>query len=249
MTLLLAAPDSQDKAFALTRLAIAGQRQNPNQSIENLTIAIATARNIDNKRAESFALGSMGYIYESLQQYDRALELTRQAQNTAQLANAADSLYRWQWQVGRILKNSNNPSNNPTAAMTAYRGAIATLQTIRGDLISASKELQFDFRDSVEPVYREFIDLLLHEESGVASSNSGNTVNINEALNTLELLKLAELQNFFGDECVQVARDRAKDRQTISDPHTAIIYSIVLDRHTELILRSPKQPLKNILSR
>ncbi len=244
LTLLLAALDSQDKAFALTRLAIAGQRQNPNQSIENLTMAIATARNIDNKRAESFALGSMGYIYESLQQYDRALELTRQAQNTAQLANAADSLYRWQWQAGRILKNSTNPANNPTAAMNAYRGAIATLQTIRGDLISASKELQFDFRDSVEPVYREFIDLLLNEEPIGAGSNSGNTGNIDEALNTLELLKLAELQNFFGDECVQVARDRAKDRQTISDPHTVVIYSIVLDRHTELILRSPKQPLK-----
>ncbi len=246
LSLLVTAPDSQDKAFALIRLAIAGQHQNPNQSIENLTIAIATARNIDNKRAESFALGSLGYIYETLQQYERALELTRQAQNTAQLANAADSLYRWQWQAGRILKNSHNPANNPTAAIASYRGAIATLQTIRGDLISASKELQFNFRDSVEPVYREFIDLLLHSEPGATASNLGNrrNSNINEALNTLELLKLAELQNFFGDECVQVARDRAKDRQTISDPHTAIIYSIVLDRHTELILRSPNQPLK-----
>ncbi|WP_019500280.1 CHAT domain-containing protein [Pseudanabaena sp. PCC 6802] len=232
LSIVQALPDSQDKAFILTRLAMELQQQNPNSSIQYLTQAIATARSIEHKRAESFALGSLGHVYETLQQYDRALDLTRQAQNIAQVVNASDSLYRWQWQAGRILKNTNELE----AAISAYRGAIATLQTIRSDLISADREQQFNFRDSVEPVYRELIDLLLSE---VPSSIAPNPNRINEALNTLELLKLAELQNFFGDECVQVARDRAKASNPLRDPKTAIIYSIVLDRHTVLVLRSP----------
>jgi CHAT domain-containing protein len=224
-------PDSQDKAFILTKLGIELQQQNPNLSIQYLMQAIATARSIEHKRAESFALGALGHVYEILQQYDRALDLTRQAQNIAQLVNAADSLYRWQWQAGRILKQTNELD----AAITAYRGAIATLQTIRSDLISANQEQQFNFRDSVEPVYRELIDLLLRTQGETASTPN----RIDEALNTLELLKLAELQNFFGDECVQVARDRARASKPLSDPKTAVIYSIVLDRHTEIILRLP----------
>jgi CHAT domain-containing protein len=224
-------PDSQDKAFILTKLGIELQQQNPNLSIQYLMQAIATARSTEHKRAESFALGALGHVYEILQQYDRALDLTRQAQNIAQLVNAADSLYRWQWQAGRILKQTNELD----AAITAYRGAIATLQTIRSDLISANQEQQFNFRDSVEPVYRELIDLLLRTQGETASTPN----RIDEALNTLELLKLAELQNFFGDECVQVARDRARASKPLSDPKTAVIYSIVLDRHTEIILRLP----------
>jgi CHAT domain-containing protein len=225
-------PDSHDKAFVLTRLASELQQQNPSLSIQYLVQAIAIARNIEHKRAESFALGSLGHVYEISQQYDRALDLTRQAQNIAQSANASDSLYRWQWQAGRILKNTNQLD----AAITAYRGAIATLQTIRSDLISADREQQFNFRDSVEPVYRELIDLLL---LAAPDNIAPNTDRVHEALHTLELLKLAELQNFFGDECVQVARDRARTSKSLSDPKAVIIYSVVLDRHTEIILRSP----------
>jgi CHAT domain-containing protein len=232
LAIVLAWPDSQDKAFILTKLALELPQQNPKLSIQYLTQAIATARSIEHKRAESFALGSLGHVYELLQQYDLALDLTRQAQNIAQLVNAADSLYRWQWQAGRILKNTNQLD----AAITAYRGAIASLQTIRSDLISANQEQQFNFRDSVEPVYRELIDLLLSEVPGNIAPDPNR---INEALHTLELLKLAELQNFFGDECVQVARDRARASKPLSDPKTAVIYSIVLERHTQIILRSP----------
>ena len=41
------------------------------------------------------------------------------------------------------------------AAIASYELAVQTLQTIRGDLAIASRDFQFDFRDTVEPVYRE----------------------------------------------------------------------------------------------
>jgi len=85
------------------------------------------------------------------------MELTRTAQFAAQQVNAPDSLYRWQWQAGRILKSTGAHEQ----AIAAYEQAIATLQSIRGDIVAANRELQFDFTEQVEPVYRELMELLL----------------------------------------------------------------------------------------
>ena len=85
------------------------------------------------------------------------MELTRTAQFAAQQVNAPDSLYRWQWQAGRILKSTGAHEQ----AIAAYEQAIATLQSIRGDIVAANRELQFDFTEQVELVYRELMEVLL----------------------------------------------------------------------------------------
>jgi tetratricopeptide (TPR) repeat protein len=118
--------------------------------------ALAVARNIGNARAESFAIGSLGQLHEGSGEYGKAMELTRKAQFAAQQINAPDSLYRWQWQVGRTLKATGAREQ----AIAAYEQAIATLQSIRGDIVAANQELQFDFREQVEPVYRELMALV-----------------------------------------------------------------------------------------
>jgi len=135
---------------------------------------------------------------------------------------------------------------NIASAISAYEGAIATLQNIRGDLV-ANKELQLDFREQVEPIYRELIDLLLNASSSDLSEvNSQETVSpLKEVLDIVELLKLAELENFFGDECVQVAKDKAQNEEGLADANAAVIYSIILNDRTEMILRSPDGSLKN----
>ncbi|MCL6435967.1 MAG: CHAT domain-containing protein, partial [Leptolyngbyaceae cyanobacterium HOT.MB2.61] len=84
-----------------------------------------------------------------------------------------------------------------------------------------------------------------------------NTRNISKVLDLLELLKLAELQNFFGDDCVQLARDAAIIEQSLSpnrdnqepaygliDPKAAVIYSVILEDRAYMILRLPDRPLK-----
>lgn len=244
LVLLEAEPDSRDKAYALINLA---SRLDPTQAegekMKLLDRAIVVARNIGDLRAESFALGSQAQIYESALQYEKAMALTRQAQFAAQQVSAADSLYRWQWQAGRILKATGKIQQ----AIPVYEQAIATLQTIRGDIVAANQDLQFDFRDAVEPVYRELIALLLDPDA----SNSGvsqvvkNTIsqNINRAIDVSELLKLAELQNFFGDECVQVALDNAKSNAGHSDANAAVVYSVILADRTEIVLQLPNKTL------
>ncbi len=285
LALLTVEADSQEKAYSLINLAnslllrdttgsITGRPDQTDPTLPSpialLEKALTVARNIGDGRTESFALGILGEVYEANGQADQAMTLTRQAQFKAQTVKAADSLYRWQWQVGRMLK----AKGQTTQAIAAYEQAIATLQSIRGDIVVANRDLQFDFRDSVEPVYRQLIGLLLSDASGqenrqsatgetateklktLPGADSVKTKNISKVLNILELLKLAELQNFFGDDCVQVARDAATAEQSlrpvadnepnygIVDSTAAVIYSVVLDDRSYMILRLPNGHLQ-----
>ncbi len=244
--LLPGIPDSRQKAYTLINLAESFQKieseASMQESIQLLTQALTVAQKIGDAKAQSFALGSLGQVYESAGDYSTAMNLTRQAEFSAQQIQSSDSLYRWQWQAGRMLK----ARGDIASAISAYEGAIATLQNIRGDLVT-NKELQLDFREQVEPVYRELIDLLLNASSSDLSEvNSQETVSpLKEVINIVELLKLAELENFFGDECVQVAKDKAQNEERLADANAAVIYSIILNDRTELILRSPDGSLKN----
>ncbi|GET36624.1 tetratricopeptide repeat protein [Microseira wollei] len=184
LSILAQLPDSRDKVYALINLASARQREQ--EAARLLGGEIASARNINDARAESFALGSLGHLYEESRQYVEAMELTQQAQFAAQKTLAADSLYRWQWQAGRIFKvtgdspKGRSASRNRTRAIASYESAIATLQSIRGDILVANKDLQFNFRDSVEPVYRELMGLLL--ETGNEKETANYQTNLSQTI-------------------------------------------------------------------
>jgi CHAT domain-containing protein len=225
-------PDSRDKAYILINLAqrfsYPEQERNALDASLVLKKAVSIARNIGDQRAESFALGSLGQIYKSVGQTSEAMELTQQAQWVAMQANAPDSAYRWQWQTGRLLKAAGKTKE----AIASYEQALATLHN---NLLAINTNLQFDFRDSVEPVYRELIQLLL--EPSMLTHLEQRTTNLTQVIDTLELLKLAELQNYFGDECVEVAQADAKSEVSLLDANSAIIYSVILNDRTEMIVR------------
>ncbi len=225
ISILERVPDSRDKVYGLINLAIANEKNQ--EAARLLGLAIASARNISDFRSLSFAIGSLGHLYEASRQYTEAMDLTQQAQFAAQQANAADSLYRWQWQAGRVFK----VTGDRTQAIASYESAIATLQSIRSDILVANKDLQFNFRDSVEPVYRELMGLLLE--------TTNYQTNLTKTINILELLKLAELQNFFGDDCVEIAQKNGTKKDNLSETGAAVIYSVILSDRTEMILQSP----------
>jgi CHAT domain-containing protein len=247
LSLLETQPNSRAKAYAYINLATSLQVGSSSGAVDSqakslLDKAAAIAQSLGDQRAASFAVGTLGSFYESAGDLGQAMALTRQSQYLAQQVGAADSLYRWQWQAGRLLTRQGQQQQ----AIGAYRQAIATLQSIRSDILSANRDLQFDVRDSVEPVYRELVGLLVSDDA----ASSQETTNLKEVLDTVELLKLAELQNFFGDDCVQIAQQQqnrtgsAVDTQAI-DAQAAVVYSIVLDKRTIMILRSPNGTLKS----
>lgn len=248
--------DSRDKAYALINLA-EGFLRHPDlisarEALTLLNKALSIAQNIGDRKAESFASGSLGEMYEKqLGDLAQAMTYTRQAQAVAQEINAPDSLYRWQWQAGRILK----ALGQKEAAITAYKGAIVSLQSIRGDIIVANKDIQFDFRDRVEPVYRELLSLLLEAvpaqktaakqpASAAAAAPQNAASSLSEVVNILENLKLAEIQNFFGDDCVQFALSNAQENRSLQETNTAAIYTIVLNERVYTILQAPDRTTK-----
>lgn len=221
-----------DYAQSLMKL----DNQDVNQTAQVLATALQQARSLPDARAESYAIGTLGHLYEQTQQWSDAITLTQQALIIAQTLNATDIAYQWQWQLGRLLKQQ----QDIPAAIAAYDGAVKNLQAIRYDLVNINPDVQFSFRDKVEPVYRQFVDLLLQSHNGVEPTQD----NIRQARATIEALQLAELDNFFRAACLAPKQelDTVVDRE---DPTAAVIYAMILSDRIEVILKLPQQPLRH----
>ncbi len=197
--------------------------------------AIALARDLGDFRATAYALGNLGTVYEKNQQWLEAQQCTEQALLLSQNVqlNAPDLAYQWQWQLGRIRRNGE--AKDVDGAIGAYTAAFNTLQSLRNDLVPISRDGQFDFRDKIEPVYREFVDLLLQ-------GNEPSQGNLKQARDVIEALQVAELDNFFRDGCVVV--NKAEEIDAIADkydPTAAVIHAIILPNRLAIILKLPGQ--------
>ena len=194
---------------------------------ELLNRAIQQAKTIQDSRAESYAIGELGFLYEQTEEWEKAEKLTQEALNLAQSINADSIAYRWQWQMGRILKHN----GNVTGAVTVYTEAVKTLKSLRSDLVAINTDVQFSFRDSVEPVYRELVSLLLESNPSQA--------NLEQARSVIESLQIAELDNFFREACLE---GKSKSIDEV-DPTAAAIYPIILPDRLGVILSLPGKPL------
>jgi CHAT domain-containing protein len=203
---------------------------NPTTIASVLVGAIHQAQQLKDPRAEAFALGTLAHLYEQSQQWPAAERLTRQAIALALQANADDIAYRWQWQLGRVAQKS---GADRTVALGAYEAALASLEKVRGDLLVTNPEFQFSFRDSVEPVYREMVSLLIHPQASPAE--------LQQARQVIEDLQVAELEDFFQSACI----DRQATAVDQLDPTAAVIYPILLDDRLAVISSIPGQPLQH----
>ncbi len=205
-----------------------------------LATAVQQARSLNDKRSEAYALGSLGGLYEQTGQWSEAQKLTEQALLLAQASNAADITYRWQWQLGRLLK----AQKDFQGAIAAYDAAVETLETLRTDLAAVNQDVRFNFRDSVEPVYRESVQLLLQTQQNQLNKNIDEKT-LEKARQRIEALQIAELDNFFREACLQGQRvllDQVVDQE---NPTAAILYPIILPQELQVIVKIPKQPLRN----
>ncbi len=211
-----------------------------------LAQAIQQSIALQDTRAEAYARGYLGHAYEVSQQWPEAQQLTEQALTLAQTLNAADIAYQWQWQLGRLLKQQGQRA----AALPPYRAAFTTLQSLKQDLVNLSDDLQFSFRDSVEPVYRELVDLLLQPEASISSGFTkmapfSEPARLTEAREVIEALQIAELNNFFRTACLE---GQQVALEAVSQTTTAVIYPIILPDRLEIIASLPGQPLRQYTS-
>jgi CHAT domain-containing protein len=199
------------------------------QRAQLLATAVQQSRQLGDVRAEAYALGYLGGLYEQSQQWTEAQTLTQQALLKAQMINAPEIVYLWQWQLGRVLK----AQGDKQGAIATYSQSIETLQSLRGDLVAIDSDIQFSFREQVEPVYRELVTLLINSETG--EPDQKNLVQVKQVV---ESLQLAELDNYFREACLDLVPVQIEE----IDPKAAVIYSIILEDRLSVIVTLPDRP-------
>lgn len=219
--------------FAQSLMAL--QRgQGDKEIAQIIATAVQQARGLKDQRAESYALGQLGGLYELTEQWSAAQDLTQQALLLAEKMQAPDIGYRWEWQLGRLLEKQGNVPN----AILAYKEAVAMLKSVRSDLLTIDAEVQFSFRDNVEPLHRKLVDLLLSPTATQLSQ-----ANLQEAIEVIDVLRLAELENFLSCNLTQTVQSN-QDNNT-ADRRAAFVYPIILEDRLAVIARLPGQPLKH----
>ena len=233
-------PDTLQKGFQLLTIAKLGltiQPQPPNKLTVPFSLPIYPllveaqhlANQFQDKRLLAYSKGYLAQIYEQNQRYDEALQLTREAIFVSQAF--PDLLYYWEWQQGHLLQSQQQLQ----AAGQIYQQALNHLQPIRTHLMIGQRDATEAFYDRVRPVYYSFADVLL-QQAAITDSAPLKTNLLNQARNTIEQLKVAELQNYFQNECVSELTTTNLDQ---IDKKTAVIYPILLTTRTELLISLP----------
>ncbi|MEO1791334.1 MAG: CHAT domain-containing protein [Cyanobacteria bacterium J06629_19] len=210
------------------------------------------AVSLQNNRLKAFTQGETGHYYECEGDYVNALDWSQQAQLSASgdRVLALDTLYLWQWQSGRIYRMLGQLDS----AVDFYSQAVTSLNRVRSEILASNQTLQFDFRDAVAPVYRELanIQLSLVPEPLEAISLSNNKTdnqrqNITAALGNIDDLQLAELQNYFGSDCIVPVSQRRLDEMLAATTATeaselvALVSTVIFPDRTAVVLTLPGQ--------
>jgi len=204
----------------------AQQRSAIRRADETFRAALELADAAGSARLRSYALGYRGELYERQGRSADAVELTRRAIQAAEIADAPDALYRWQWQLGRLAA----AEGQPEPALRAYRDTVATLRDIRAQT-ALSAEAAGSFQQRVAPIYTEFVDLLLTRAAASADAAEKQALLV-EARDALEDLKVAELRDYFRDACLDAQRKTVPD----AIANTIVIYPVLLPDRVELIV-------------
>jgi CHAT domain-containing protein len=203
------------------------------QAHADLNAATELSGALNASRLRSYALGNLGALYESEGRADEALYLTRLALAEAETADAAEVLYRWHWQEGRLLWQQGRAQR----AIEAYRRAVMVLEETRQEALARYGAAAVSFRRLVAPVYLDLVDALLQGSAMVSDSRAATRL-LMEARSVVEQLKAAELRDYFRDECIAELEAKAVAVESVSS-QAAVVYPILLPERTELLVSLP----------
>ncbi len=222
----------------------------PGSEIETLLqTALVEAETLRDARLQSAALGLLGqyYEYQELAQgqkkrnsatWEQATTFTQNALALATESKAAELQYQWQWQLGRLRADIGDLEG----AIADYRAAVQTLDLLRNDLLTVNADVQFSFRDNVEPMYRGFVDLLLQ-------TADQNPSHLQQVIQLIDALQLAELENFLQcnltNQYSKIPDSSQQLERSLNDitRDSALIYPILLSDRIEVLFKLPNQPL------
>ncbi|BAY64597.1 tetratricopeptide TPR_2 repeat protein [Calothrix brevissima NIES-22] len=223
------------------------------QKVESLlATSEQQARKLQDTRALSYSLGNYGGFYEYLagiipeesqvksknaaylNYLIKSQKLTQEALILALTITAPDITYQWEWQLGRLLALQDKQPE----AIKFYQMAVASLKSVRNDLLAINSDVQFSYRDDVEPVYRGLVNLLLSNQD-----NTQSATYLKSAIENIDSLQLAELQNFLNCNLTQLVK---LDQEVENiDSQAAFIYPIILEDRLDVIFKLPNQKIEH----
>jgi CHAT domain-containing protein/lipopolysaccharide biosynthesis regulator YciM len=225
-----------------TQLVLSGN----NESLNLLENAVLTSKKLPDNRLISYANGALGHYWECRSDQEKALKYTQSAILAADnKMSAKDSLYLWEWQAGRILDQQGRKEE----AIASYQRAFDILEDIRSNILTAERDVQFDFRDVVQPLYQTLAQSRLDLLGIGAITDEQRAKELSKVVNTIDALKLAELQNYFGNDCILSALNPKQVGELLQDnsvafQNTAFLSSIILKDKTGILLQLPNQTTK-----
>ncbi|OCQ99876.1 hypothetical protein BCD64_01970 [Nostoc sp. MBR 210] len=200
----------------------------PSQELAQLMAdTVKSAQKIQDSSAQAYALHEWAELYSRKKQWSQAQELAEKSLKIAREIQADDLIAQSAWQVGKLYKKQ----GNRLQAITAYTEAVKSLKALRGDMVAVNPDVQFSFRESVEPVYRQLVSLLLDDQPSQTA--------LTQARELIESLQVAELDNFFREACL----DKAQQIDQV-DPTATVVYPIILSDRLGVIFSQAGKPLR-----
>ncbi|KPA13068.1 secreted protein containing Filamentous hemagglutinin [Candidatus Magnetomorum sp. HK-1] len=236
-------PETHDKAALLIALSLRIRdiqsklettRQDLTQTaLQLLEQALLLAEDLNDQRLLSLANGYMGQIFEHEKILSKAFHYTRQARFIAQQSHLPEILYLWEWQLGRLFINAEQKK----AAFLSFKNAMNTLDPIRQQLLVGIRGHEHVFTQKVRPIYLGIASLLL-EKADLEPTESTRKNYLNDAINTMEILKKAEIQDYFDDECLTSFQETATGLDRLP-PNTGVLYPVPFPDHLSILLTLP----------
>lgn len=203
--------------FAKSLNKIPGQ-QFHSLAIEYAESALEKAKSTNSQRLQSESFGTLG----KLKREQQSQPYFEQALGLAQSVQAWDLAYQWQHELGILYKEQGKYKE----ALQAYSAAIENVTQVRNNLLSNHTDLQFSFKEQVEPLYRDYIRLLLTDYNP----------NWERIIQTNERLQIAELENYL--QCGKLNLVALNDLKNL-DSIPSVIHIIDLGNSIEVVVHSP----------
>ena len=236
--------DSHEKAYVLISIGrLYSQSMGSNDAssknkIEKLASdalesAARVAKTIGDQRAASFAYGYLGELSEDRNNISEAMQRTRKASSYLRGTQAPEISYRWKWQEARLLKAQGHMDQS----INAYQRAVDDLQKVRHIIAAGQSKNKGDFKSEAGQIYMELADLLLKHSETLKDKNKVEA-ELHQVRNTIEMLKSAELEDYFRDDCVAALKKKTKGIDNIGE-RTAAIYPIIFPDRLEILVSLP----------
>ena len=212
--------DAEKQAEARISLARSLLRLNdPAYSVLSLQNAESVISLSPDLKLLSKAYGIKGQLLKP-NEPSKAIAEYSKALSAAQSVRANELIYEWQWELAKLYKQVGQQDK----ALKLYETALNNINQIRNGILQLSLEIQYDFRDKIEPFYGEYIDLLLESQN----PDLEKIVSINDQL------QLSELENYLQCNTLNLTRLIDLPEQNLPD---ANIYIIKLPSRYLVIVR------------